>query len=142
MPEIAIDIAGRSYRLACDPGEEAHLTAAARLLDAEARGLMKSTGVLTEGRILLMAGLMLADRINGAEARIRTAEEAAARADQRSRDVEARLRDLEARPRPPAAAAPAQPALFLDPAAEAAIAALERTAVRLEALAEELEGGA
>ena len=37
MPEVTVDIAGRSYRLGCGADEEEHLTGLAAKLDAEAQ---------------------------------------------------------------------------------------------------------
>jgi cell division protein ZapA len=62
MPEIDITIGGRGFRVACQPGEERFLQAAAAALDREAQPLVAQLGRLPEGRMLLMAGLMLADR--------------------------------------------------------------------------------
>lgn len=62
MPEIEIKIGGRSFEVACQAGEEHFLHSAAAALDAEAQPLMAAMGRLPESRMLLMAGLMLADR--------------------------------------------------------------------------------
>ncbi len=67
MPEVTIMIAGREFRVSCRKGEEHHLHAAAKLLDNEASVLTDEMGRLSEGRVLLMAGLMLADRTAGLE---------------------------------------------------------------------------
>ena len=67
MPEVTVDIAGRSYRLGCGPGEEEHLTSLATMLDTEARGLLRQFGQMSEGRLLLMTALMAADRLGEAE---------------------------------------------------------------------------
>ena len=62
MPELDIRIGGRTFTVACQAGEEPFLQAAAALLDAEAAPLAAQVGRLPEARLLLMAGLMLADR--------------------------------------------------------------------------------
>jgi len=62
MPEIILEIGGRSFTLACDPGEEASLKSAAEMLAVEAGRLEDAIGRVPESRMLLMAGLMLADR--------------------------------------------------------------------------------
>ena len=67
MPEVTVDIAGRSYRLGCGVDEEEHLTGLAAKLDAEARGLLRQFGQMSEGRLLLMTALMVADRLAEAE---------------------------------------------------------------------------
>ncbi len=67
MPEVTVDIAGRSYRLGCGVDEEEHLTSLAAMLDTEARGLLRQFGQMSEGRLLLMTALMVADRLAEAE---------------------------------------------------------------------------
>ena len=62
MPEIEITVGGRSFEVACQPGEEQFLRAAASVLDREAQPLISQMGRLPEVRMLLMAGLMVADR--------------------------------------------------------------------------------
>ncbi len=65
MPEVEISIGGRVFGVACQEGEEHYLQAAAQHLDNEASVLVKQMGRLSESRLLLMAGLMLADRTSG-----------------------------------------------------------------------------
>lgn len=75
MPEVEISIGGRFFEVACQEGEEQFLQSAARLLDAEASTLSKQMGRLSEGRLLLMAGLMLADKTAGIEDHLRELQE-------------------------------------------------------------------
>ena len=74
MPEVTIDIGGRPFNVACQEGEEHFLQAAAGLLDNEAKSLMDQIGRLPESRMLLMAGLMLADKTAGTDDQIKTME--------------------------------------------------------------------
>ncbi len=67
MSEVTVDVAGRSYRLGCGPDEEEHLTGLASMLDTEARALLRQFGQMSEGRLLLMTALMIADRLAEAE---------------------------------------------------------------------------
>jgi len=62
MPEIEIEIGGRRFEVACQPGEEDYLISAATALDKEASSIGDQLGRLSEARMLLMAGLMLADQ--------------------------------------------------------------------------------
>ena len=71
MPELSVRIGGREYEVACRPGEERHLEMAVAMLDAEATALADRIGELPEARMLLMAGLMLADRAVGMEKKLR-----------------------------------------------------------------------
>ncbi len=67
MSEVTVDVAGRSYRLGCVADEEEHLTSLAGMLDTEARGLLRQFGQMSEGRLLLMTALMVADRLAEAQ---------------------------------------------------------------------------
>ncbi|MEM0977249.1 MAG: cell division protein ZapA [Pseudomonadota bacterium] len=58
-----IDIGGHDFEVICQEGEEDFLNAAAKLLNDEAQTFVKSQGRIGESRMLLMAGLMLADRM-------------------------------------------------------------------------------
>ena len=70
MPEVRIMIGGREFDVACQDGEEEYLQAAARMLDDEAQVLSDQVGRMPEARMLLMAGLLLADKAAGVEDRI------------------------------------------------------------------------
>ncbi|MEM8555838.1 MAG: cell division protein ZapA [Pseudomonadota bacterium] len=67
MPEVTINIGGRSFDVACQEGEQPFLESAAALLDAEAQVLTQQIGRIPELRLLLMSGLMLADKTAGLE---------------------------------------------------------------------------
>ena len=86
MPDIEVSIGGRNFLVSCQPGEEHFLRSAAAQLDIEAQPVIASMGRLPEVKMLLMAGLMLADR-------------AAAQEDE-MRELRARLSALEDRPEP------------------------------------------
>lgn len=75
MPQVEVTIGGRAFEVACQPGEEPYLRAAAAMLDAEATALSAQIGRVPEARMLLMAGLMLADKTAGLEDRLREAED-------------------------------------------------------------------
>ena len=63
MAEIDLNIAGRTYRVACRAGEEDSLHSAARLVDAKSREALAGLGTLSEARQLLFASLLLADQL-------------------------------------------------------------------------------
>ncbi|MEM8849720.1 MAG: cell division protein ZapA [Pseudomonadota bacterium] len=71
MPEMTIEIGGRAFTVACQDGEEGYLTSAAEMLDREAQTLLAAGSRLTQDRMLLMAGLMLADKSLSAEEELR-----------------------------------------------------------------------
>ena len=78
MPELMISIGGRDFEVAGQDGEEHFLRTAAKMLDNEATTLVSQIGRMPEARMLLMAGLMLADKAAGLEDQVRSAEERAA----------------------------------------------------------------
>ena len=60
---IDINIAGRTYQVACRDGEEENLRAAARLVDGKSREALAGLGTLSEARQFLFASLLLADQL-------------------------------------------------------------------------------
>ena len=75
MARVNVEIGKRPFDVACEPGQEGFLTAAAALLDAEATELSAQIGRLPEQRMLLMAGLMLADKMATLKLQLAQAEE-------------------------------------------------------------------
>lgn len=73
MPQVEIKIGGRVFEVACQEGEEQFLHSAAAMLDIEASSLSAQIGRMPEARMLLMSGLMLADKTAGLEDRLREA---------------------------------------------------------------------
>lgn len=124
MPEVRISIGGRSFDVACQDGEEHYLQSAAALLDAEASVLVNQIGRMPEPRMLLMAGLMLADKTAGMTDRIK-------RLEQELGEQRARLEQMdEGRPVP---VAPEPASAAVDPALEDAVARAEAIADAIEA---------
>ncbi len=80
MPDVDITIGGRVFQVACQPGEEHFLRSAAQMLEAEAAPLVAQMGRLPEARMLLMAGLMLADKTAALEDEVRLLKSQAAEA--------------------------------------------------------------
>jgi cell division protein ZapA len=60
---IDLNIAGRTYQVACREGEEENLRAAARLVDGKSREALGGLGTLSEARQFLFASLLLADQL-------------------------------------------------------------------------------
>ncbi len=63
MPEISLSINERHYQMTCDDGQEAHLRKLAGHLDERIQGLVGAVGQVGEGRLLVMASLMVADEL-------------------------------------------------------------------------------
>ena len=76
MPEVAINIGDKKFTVTCQPGEESALEAAASLLNDEASFLVSEIGQLSEQKLLLMSGLMLADKMTSQSEKLAKAEKA------------------------------------------------------------------
>lgn len=63
MSNINLQIGGRTYAVACAPGEEAHVTDLGRLIDSKLATMAGATGQ-PEARALLYAALLLADELH------------------------------------------------------------------------------
>ena len=63
MPEISLSINERNYQMTCDDGQEEHLRKLASHLDERIQGLVGAVGQVGEGRLLVMASLMVADEL-------------------------------------------------------------------------------
>ena len=94
MPEVTVHIGGRAFAVACQEGEEQFLQAAAKMLDDEAQVLSDQIGRMLESRMLLMAGLLLADKTAAVEDKIKAVEAKLA-----ERDAE--IDNLKSAPKPP-----------------------------------------
>ncbi len=93
MPEVTIHIGGRGFEVSCQEGEETYLRAAAKLLDDEAQILSDQIGRMPESRMLLMSGLMLADKAAVNEERLKSLEG-------KINELEAELETLRNAPQP------------------------------------------
>ncbi|MEJ6401681.1 cell division protein ZapA [Yoonia sp. 2307UL14-13] len=123
MPQIEIKIGGRSFEVACQDGEEHFLHSAAAMLDVEASHLADQIGRMPEARMLLMAGLMLADKTAGLEDKLRESEAEAAQ-------LRAHVETMQSRA-PERIEVPVVPQAVTD--------ALAEIAARAEALADQVE---
>ncbi|MBV1927403.1 MAG: cell division protein ZapA [Rhodobacteraceae bacterium] len=126
MPEVTITIGGRGFDVSCQEGEESYLHAAAKMLDDESQVLSDQIGRMPEARMLLMSGLLLADKTAAVEDKIKEVEATLA-----AREAElAQLRSAPA-PEPERIEVPVVPEAVTDTLAE--------LAARAEALAAEIE---
>lgn len=66
MGQVVVTIAGKSYRLACEDGDEARLSALAQTFDATVDELRSSFGEVGDTRLAVMAGLVMTDRLGEA----------------------------------------------------------------------------
>ena len=61
MPLVNVMVNSRAYTIACDEGEEEHLKELAAHVDAKTREVLSSVGQVGDGRVILMAALLIAD---------------------------------------------------------------------------------
>jgi len=71
MPQVTVIVNNRNYALACDDGEEEHLSRLAAQIDNRIGELPAENGVPSnEARLMLMAALVVADELSFASERI------------------------------------------------------------------------
>jgi cell division protein ZapA len=115
---VNVTIAGRSFRMACGPGEEAHLEALASQIDERINQLRGAFGEIGDQRLTVMASITLADELAEARKKIAALEKQVSTA------------------RNDAAKAGDQSAAWVESLAQS----LEVTARRIEGLAQTLNG--
>ena len=93
MPEVAINIGDKKFTVTCQPGEESALENAASLLNDEASYLVGEVGQLTEQKLLLMSGLMLADKMSSQSEKLMSCETALEDALTKIKELEAALEE-------------------------------------------------
>ena len=89
MPQVNVTINGRQFRMACEDGQEEHLTRLARELDGRIETLRGKFGEIGDTRLTVRAALTLADALSETGQRIKRLEdEVAAMQDARAADGE------------------------------------------------------
>ena len=66
MAQVTVTINNRRYDIACDDGQEAHLTQLAQYLDKRVNELTEAVGQIGDSRLLVMASLLVADELSEA----------------------------------------------------------------------------
>jgi cell division protein ZapA len=115
MGQLSVTINGRDYSIACDDGQEEHLTRLSDYLNSRISELVAAVGQVGDTRLLVMLGLLIADELSDA-----FAELAAARGEEGVGDIPIDGRKRETM--------------------EDAAVAIETLAERMEAIAGQLEG--
>ena len=94
MPEVTVKIGQCAYTVNCPAGEEPQLQMARAALDAEASTLLAQVGRVPEAQMLLMSGLMLADRTLALEEQLKAAEVALEQAKTEAHDISPEIRTV------------------------------------------------
>ena len=75
MGQVNVTINGRNYRMACEDGQEDHLTRLAEDLDQSISRLRSDFGEIGDMRLTVMAALIVGDDLDEQSKRLRRAEE-------------------------------------------------------------------
>ena len=94
MPQVSINIANRTYELACGEGEEARVQELAAYVDEKVGELRKQLPGAPEVKLLVFAALMLADESREARGMAKQAETARASATDSAETLATALEEL------------------------------------------------
>ncbi len=75
MSQVNVTINGRQFRMACEDGQEAHLTELAQQLDRRIEGLRAKFGEIGDTRLTVMAAITIADELGEMTQRLRRLDE-------------------------------------------------------------------
>ena len=75
MSQVSVTINGRQFRMACEDGQEEHLTTLARELDSRIESLRGKFGEIGDTRLTVMAALTIADELGEMGTRVNRLEE-------------------------------------------------------------------
>lgn len=64
MAQVDVPINGKSYKIACDDGQEDHLLELASNVDQRIQQLVSSVGQVGDARLLVMACLLISDELS------------------------------------------------------------------------------
>lgn len=74
MAQVTVQIDGKAYRMACEEGQEDHLTDLAARFDRYVTHLKAQFGEIGDLRITVMAGIMVMDELSDVSRRLRGLE--------------------------------------------------------------------
>jgi cell division protein ZapA len=74
MAQVNLTVNGRVYRLACGDGEEEHVLELGARFNDTIEELRQQVGELGDTRLMVMAGILMTDRLNDAEHRLKRLE--------------------------------------------------------------------
>jgi cell division protein ZapA len=63
MAQVTVTIDSKTYRMACDDGQEPHLEALAQYFDGKVQDMRKSFGEIGDMRLAVMAAITVSDEI-------------------------------------------------------------------------------
>lgn len=119
MAQVNLTVNGRVYRMACEDGQEDHVNQLGVRFNAAIDELRGALGEVGDQRLLVMAGILMTDRLDDTERRLKRAEGDIRDLRDSRRDSQSRMEGLE----------------------ENFAASLSAAAARIERIAQRLGGG-
>ncbi len=74
MAQVTVTINERKYTVACDDGQEAHLTRLGGYIDRRVGELVAAVGQVGDAKLLVMVSLLIADELSDAYSELETAK--------------------------------------------------------------------
>lgn len=74
MAQVNLTVNGRVYRITCEDGEEEHVTELGQRFEEAINELRGAMGEIGDLRLMAMAGILMTDRLDDAERRLKRAE--------------------------------------------------------------------
>jgi cell division protein ZapA len=75
MAQVNLTVNQRVYRMACEDGEEEHVLELGRRFDSAIDELRGALGEIGDQRLMVMAGILMTDRLDDAERRLKRVEQ-------------------------------------------------------------------
>ena len=95
MAQVTISVMGRTYRMACEDGQEGHLSGLAASFEKIIGELRGSFGEIGDQRLMVMAAILIMDRLRDAEERLERAGHDLRDVRESRRDTVARMESME-----------------------------------------------
>jgi cell division protein ZapA len=74
MAQVNLTVNGRVYRMACEDGEEEHVLELGKRFDSAIDELRGALGEIGDQRLMVMAGILMTDRLDDTERRLKRSE--------------------------------------------------------------------
>ncbi len=74
MAQVDITINGRNYKVACDDGQEEHLSKLGSFVNGRVKELTDAVGQIGDSRLLVMASLLISDELAEAQRQVQEME--------------------------------------------------------------------
>jgi len=97
MPEVNVEINGKKYRMACEPGQEEHLLGLAGEFNRRVEQFKVVFGEIGDIRLTVMAGIALIDELALAEQKVAALQQHVGTLTEAGQSLAAELDELEAK---------------------------------------------